>query len=144
MDKKKVLPVVLVASIAGEALLPKRHFDTLAPQPHTELEIAVPFATTVAPVSASGSAGGGRMKLSIGKPSPTNYQRPETDKWVTCGTIPVHNDSEKVSLFIEVPTGAEYDQKEEAVRDFVERADWSFVKRILDNGGAAQLHRVAA
>jgi hypothetical protein len=58
MDKKKVLPVVLVASITGETLLPMRHSDTLAPQPHTELEITVPFATTLSPVSASGGASG--------------------------------------------------------------------------------------
>lgn len=57
MNKKKVLPAVLVASITGEALLPMRHCDTLAPQPHSEVEIAVPFATTASSVSASGGAG---------------------------------------------------------------------------------------
>jgi hypothetical protein len=59
VDKRKVLPVVLVASIAGEALLPQRHSHTLAPQPqpHTEVETTVPFANTTSPVSASGGAG---------------------------------------------------------------------------------------
>jgi len=57
VDKKKVLPVVLVASIAGEAVLPLRHSDTLAPQPHTQIEITVPSANTASPVSTSGGAG---------------------------------------------------------------------------------------
>ena len=58
MDKKKVLPAILIASIAAETVLTVRHSETLAYQPHTELQIAVPFASTAVPVSASGGAGG--------------------------------------------------------------------------------------
>ena len=58
MDKKKMLPVVLVMSIAGETLLPVRHSDILVFQPHREVEITAPFANTMSPVSTSGVAGG--------------------------------------------------------------------------------------
>jgi hypothetical protein len=55
---KKCLPVVLGTAIAADAILATRHSDALAPQPHTELEITAPLATTVSPISASGGAGG--------------------------------------------------------------------------------------
>jgi hypothetical protein len=55
IDKNIGLPVVLVASIAaGEALLSVHHSDTLASQPHTDVEITEPFATTVSSISVSG------------------------------------------------------------------------------------------
>jgi hypothetical protein len=38
MEMKKVLPVVLVASITGEVCLPVRHSDTLVPQQHIETQ----------------------------------------------------------------------------------------------------------
>ena len=61
MALKKVLPVVLAASITGEAALSVRHFDTLAPQPHIELNVTVPPSTTVSQaVSASGGVGPAR------------------------------------------------------------------------------------
>jgi len=57
MDKKKILPTILVASLTTEALLVLRHPDALGPEPHTELEFPVrPSATTVSVVSASGGS----------------------------------------------------------------------------------------
>jgi hypothetical protein len=35
MNKKKVLPVVLIGSMVGEALISARHFDPDAHQPHS-------------------------------------------------------------------------------------------------------------
>lgn len=55
---KKMLPVVLGTAIAADAVMVTRHSDALAPQPHTELEITAPLATTVSPISSSGGAGG--------------------------------------------------------------------------------------
>jgi hypothetical protein len=58
MDAKTVLPaVVLAASITAEAVLPMRH-DDVVPQPHIEVTIPQPLATTVLMVSASGGPGG--------------------------------------------------------------------------------------
>ena len=141
MNKKKVLPAVLVAAVAGEAVLPLRHSDTLAPQPHIELEIAMPIATTVSAISASGGAG--QLKLKVGKPTPFPLQRSDTGRWLAHGSIAVHNDRELVSVDISLYAG-EFDTKEEAVRSVCEKADRNFVMRWLENGGAAQLHRIAA
>jgi hypothetical protein len=49
--------MVLVASLGGEAALPVRYSDGLAPQPHIELRIKVPSGTVAAPASATGAGG---------------------------------------------------------------------------------------
>jgi len=143
MDRKKVLPVFLVASITGETLLSVRHSDTLAPQPHTEVEIAVPLASTVSPGSASGGTGGGRMKLKIGKPMASPVQRRDTGRWLADGSITIHNDSECVSVDVMLRAG-EFDSKEEAVRSVFEKANRDFAMHWLNNGGVSQLHRATA
>jgi hypothetical protein len=57
MDKKKILPVLLAASIIVEEVVSVGHSETLALQPHTHFEIPdQPFATTVSPISASGGS----------------------------------------------------------------------------------------
>lgn len=139
MDRRKVLPVVLVASITGEIIFSVRHSDTLAPQSHTELEIKAPSATTTSPIFVSG---GSRMKLKIGKPMPMPLQRRDTNRWLGHGSIAVHNDSEGVSVDIMLPAG-EYDTKDEAVRSVFEKANRDFVMNWLSNGGAVQLRAAA-
>jgi len=57
VNKKKLLPIVLAASIAGELIVSERHHDKLAAQPHTDVEIASVEPAIVAP-PASGGAGG--------------------------------------------------------------------------------------
>jgi hypothetical protein len=57
LDPKKVLPMVLVASLAGEAVLPVRQSNGLAPQPHIELRIKVPSGTVATPASETGAGG---------------------------------------------------------------------------------------
>jgi hypothetical protein len=52
MNKKKVLPVVLIGSMVGESLMSARHFDSGAPQPHIEFEITLPFVSPVSTVTA--------------------------------------------------------------------------------------------
>ena len=52
MNKKKFLPVILIGSIVGEALISARHFDSDAPQPHVDFETAVPFVFRVTAISA--------------------------------------------------------------------------------------------
>jgi hypothetical protein len=138
MNKKKVLPVVLAGSILGETVISTRHYEALAPQAHTEVEITVPFAAAVSPVSASG---GLTMKLKVGKAMPLPLQRRDTGKWFARGMIAVHNDSECVSVDLVILPGAEFDSKEEASRDLINRADRNYVIQRLTNGAAALLHQ---
>jgi hypothetical protein len=57
MKRKKLPAAALVLTITGETLLSAHHSDAVAPpQPHTELEIATPPATTVSVISTSGGA----------------------------------------------------------------------------------------
>jgi hypothetical protein len=64
-----VWPLVLAASISGEAVLPVHHDEAVEPQPHTELEVQVPsfaieFApavTNVSAVTGGGPATGGQI-----------------------------------------------------------------------------------
>src|ERR1700720_3215061 len=57
MKKKKVLSGALIAASAIETGLTGHHSDAVAPpQPHIELEIATPPATTASVISASGAA----------------------------------------------------------------------------------------
>ena len=138
MNKRKVLPVVLAGSIIGETLISAHHFDSGVPQPHTELDITAPFATTVSAVSTSG---GDFMKLKVGKPMPLPRQRRDTGKWFAGGSIAVHNDKEYVSIDLEVPPGADFDTKDEAGNDLVSRADRRYVIQRLNSGAAALLRR---
>jgi hypothetical protein len=64
----KVLPLALAASIATETILSVRHSDGLAPQPHIESEISVPFATTLSLASSNGDAGES-VEIIYGTPS---------------------------------------------------------------------------
>jgi hypothetical protein len=57
MKRKKLPAAALVLTISGETLLSAHHSDAVAaPQPHIELEIATPPATTVSVISLSGGA----------------------------------------------------------------------------------------
>jgi hypothetical protein len=82
------------------------------------------------------------MKLKVGKPMASPCQRRDTGKWLANGSIAVHNDSERLSVDVLAHAG-EFDSKEDAVRNFHEKANLDFVMRWLHNGGAAQLHRMA-
>jgi hypothetical protein len=128
-------------SLAGPVLL--LHPTVPAGVSDTELEIAMPFATTVAAIPVSGGAGGEQMKLKAGKPIPFPLQRRDTGQWLAYGSIAVNNDRELISVDISLYAG-EFDTKEEAVRNVCEKADRNFVMRWLKSGGAAQLHRIAA
>jgi hypothetical protein len=78
------------------------------------------------------------MKLNVGKPQASPLQRSDTGKYISHGTIAIHNDSAKVSCDVDL-YGAEYDTKEEAVQNFLEETSRAFVIRWLGNAGAAQL-----
>ncbi|MFZ0519979.1 MAG: hypothetical protein WAL95_03085 [Candidatus Acidiferrales bacterium] len=52
MKRLKVLHLVLVGTIVGEALISARHCDGV-PQPHIEFEITVPFVPSVSTISAN-------------------------------------------------------------------------------------------
>jgi hypothetical protein len=83
------------------------------------------------------------MKLKVGKPMPCPYQRRDTGKWLANGSITVHNDSERVSVDVQVHAG-EFDSKEEAARNLCEKASLDFVMQSLRNGGASQFHQTVA
>jgi hypothetical protein len=63
VNQNKLPVVVLAVSLTGETLLSARHSDTLAPQPHTDVQITEPIATTVSSISASGGASGAATAL---------------------------------------------------------------------------------
>ena len=81
------------------------------------------------------------MKLKIGKPMASPCQRRDTGKWLANGSIAIHNDAEGVSVEVLVHAG-EFGSKEEAGRNLCEKANLNFVTQWLNNGGAAQLHRM--
>jgi hypothetical protein len=83
------------------------------------------------------------MKLKVAKPIPKPLQRRDTGRWLAYGSLAIHNDPELITVDISLYAG-EFDTKEEAARNFCEKADRGFVVQWLQNGGAAQLHRTIA
>jgi len=56
---RKLLPGVILGTLAAECLVPIHHDPRLVREPHVELNVRKPdLPTTSAPISVSGGAGG--------------------------------------------------------------------------------------
>jgi hypothetical protein len=73
------------------------------------------------------------------EPMPLPRQRRDSGKWFAGGSIAVHNDSEYVTVDLEVPPGADFETKHEAIRDLINRADRNYVVERLNQGAAEVL-----